>query len=153
MNQMSIINLNEQTVLYLTNALGEETGHKQINENLYDWYTNLCADSEWLQYLVELNGEVGMLAIQEITHLDSDDWDNDKDHFSEAWRNSSRETIWTHVEEVAQKVAEKIDFSVILGKETGFLARHEVCIWFPASTDKKSVEETFDKVKDIHVYY
>lgn len=150
---MTIMNLNEQKEIYLTNALGEETGHKEIAENVYEWYGNSCVDNEWLQYLVEINGEVGILAIQEFSHPDGDNWENDKHCYSEEWNKSSAQTIWTYLENIANKINEIVDFNVMLGKETGFMTKHEVCIWFPFATDKTKLEETFEKIKDIKLLF
>ncbi|MGF7534969.1 hypothetical protein AAGG74_14965 [Bacillus mexicanus] len=153
MKEMSIINLNEQNEIYLTNTLGEEIGHKEIADNIYEWYENNCVDNEWLQYLVEINGEVGILALQEFPHPDGDNWNDDKHYYSDEWKNSSAQKIWKHLENVVNEINKLVDFNVMLGKETGFMARHEVCIWFPFATEKKSLEETFQKIKDIKLLF
>ena len=150
---MNIINLNEQKQIYLTNALGEETGNKDIADNIYQWFEKNCLDNEWLQYLVEINDKPGILAIQEFPHPDSDDWDQDKEYYSEEWRKSSAEKIWTHLENIANTINKMVDFNVMLGKETGFMARHEVCVWFPFTTSKEALKETFEKIKDIELLY
>ena len=151
---MSVMNtLNEQNLIYLTNALGEETGHKEVASVVGKWYENTWFDDEWLQYLVELNGEVGILALIEFTHPDADDWDSEKHNCSEKYRNATGEEIWTHLQSVAYKIKEKVDFEVFLGEKTGFMERHEICIWFPFGTDKKSLEETLKKTEEVDLLF
>lgn len=150
---MSVINLKEQKVIYLTNAFGEETGHKEIAENIYEWYGKNCVANDWLQYMVEINGEFGILALQEFSHPDCDDFEDNKYNWSEDWRKSTVQEIGTHLKSVSQKIDERINFKVLLGQETGFMARHEVCIWFPFSTEKKFIEQTFEKIKDIQLFF
>mgnify|MGYP007039439973 CR=1 FL=1 len=150
---MNSVMLNEQKVIYLTNSLGEETNNKKIEEKAYDWYGRSCVDNDWLQYLVEKNGEIGMLAFQEISHPDCDDWQTDKDNYSLKWQQATCEEILIHLDNVTQLINNKIDFVAMLGEETGFMARHELCIWFPLSTNKTEITESFHAIKDIKILY
>ncbi|HJV16373.1 MAG TPA: hypothetical protein VJ546_03150 [Bacillales bacterium] len=45
-----IKNLN---LVYLLNALGEDTGIAPIPENVMSWYNETVLDNEWLSYLVK----------------------------------------------------------------------------------------------------
>jgi hypothetical protein len=140
-------------MVFLTNALGEDTGHKEINADVYKWYEENAVDNGWLHYLAELNGEVGILAIQEFSSPDGDDWDEQKRYVSEAWSKSTNQEILEHLEDVAQKIENKTDFTVMVGNGTGFMAMHEIGIWYPNSTNKEAIEKSFEKIKDIQLYY
>lgn len=149
---MDVLNLGEQKVIYLTNALGEET--REIEESIYKEYENKLVDNDWLHYLVEFNGNIGILSLQEIPHPECADWkDSENDYCSKEWKTSTSKEIWTHLESVAQKIENLIDFKVLLGEETGFMERHELCIWFPLETEKTSIQESFHKIEGIKLLY
>lgn len=147
----NIFNLKEQNIIRLTNSLGEETGIKEITTEAYDWYIKTWVDSEWLQYLVEWNGEIGIIAIQEFSHHNCDNWEEDKQTLPVNWAQATPEEIWTHLEEVAKRIAEKLHpaYKVFLGNETGFLGEHEVGIWFPYLTDTKNIEQSFEQIAEL----
>lgn len=150
---MSVINSGEQKKIYITNTLGERTGHKEINESIYTWFNKNRVENNWLQCLVELNGDIGILALKLFLHPNSLDWDRKQYYNSDAWQKSTSQEIWTHLESVARQIDSTVDFDVLLGKETGLMARHEVCIWFPFGTNKDIIEQNFMKIKDILLLY
>ncbi|WP_088362996.1 hypothetical protein [Bacillus cereus] len=140
---MSVYDLGKQEITYLTNSQGEETNNAPIPEGAYEWYEGLNCTSTWLFYLVNWNGQVGMLAIDELS------WDVEPEHINPNWIGLTMYEISDRLDVVAKKIDISIDFNVLLGENTGFLAKHEMCIWFPAGTTGNIIESTLNEVERI----
>ncbi|MED2737649.1 hypothetical protein [Bacillus toyonensis] len=140
---MSVYNLEEQEIIYLTNSLGEATNNSELPEDAYKWYEGINTTSTWLLYLAKWNGQVGILAIDELS------WDVEPENLIKNWIGLTVYEIRDRLDVVAKKIDTNVNFNVLLGKETGFLARHEMCIWFPNGTSEKSIESTLKEIDSI----
>lgn len=149
----SVTSLNDLKIVYLTNSLGETTDHKEAESRHLDWYRDVSVSSAFLHYLAEINGQVGMLSLCEISHPNDEDWNDENDCISDNWRKMSANEIWEHLEMVRDEMQNRLDFEVVLGRMTGFFSRHEVCIWYPVGTDKQLIRDSFEKIKDINIVY
>lgn len=150
---MTALELSNAKINYLTNSLGEETGSKLVKEETLDWYFHTHLNNAWLQYLVELNDEEGILAVQEFTLPSDETADTKKASPSEKWQDSSSEDSWSHLESIAIHLRNVVEFEVLIGKETGFLGMHEICIFFPKNTEKKALTNTFEQLEEIKTLY
>ncbi|OUO79564.1 hypothetical protein B5F53_06305 [Blautia sp. An249] len=118
--------IKNRKLIYLTNALGEETGHGLIPERIQEWYEELGCTAGALLYLVQLDEQYGILAIYEF-----DEW-------FRLNLKLSRHRFWKRIREKAKDLCgnEHIENEdVILGKHTGFEECHEIALWFGYPTD------------------
>lgn len=119
-------------IVYLTNSLGEETGHAEIPAAIMEWYENLSCSSCALLYLAQVDGAYGILAHYE---------------YDECFRNDIgyREKQYLDgICEVAEHMARSKELNgipVFLGKKSGFEECHEIALWILFPAENKDIQK------------
>ena len=119
-------------IVYLTNSLGEETGHAEIPTAVKEWYENLCCNTRALLYLAQVDGDYGLLV-----HYEYDEcFRNDIGYREKQYLDS--------ICEIAENLAKAEELKrnpVFLGKNSGFEECHEIALWIPFPTESRDIQK------------
>ena len=105
-------------------------------------------------YLTEDDNKYGILAIEEVTHPDSEGWDTRYiDDNDIPWKDMSPTDIEEYLKDATNEMQSKIENKVILGLYTGFHEQHEITVWLPKeTTTSEIIEKVLDRIEDIKIY-
>jgi len=127
--------------VFLTNSLGEETGKALIPEEVNVWYqkVSITNNPDWLEYLVQLNGQYGIALTQEIGHSGCDN----NDEFGVAITEPSDSAL-NNTRRIAEAIEKRTGLELYIGNETGIFGRHELVVFVPVHTSM----EDYDKIRE-----
>jgi hypothetical protein len=111
-------------MIYLKNAMGENTEHGVIPLEVLYWYRTLDFNNSVLNYLVYHKKRYGIQSLIEIPHPFSDDWNETREYYPEWADKTDKEVI-----ESIQKWKDNIKTDVFLDESTGIHGRHELWVW------------------------
>lgn len=152
MEAIKIKDMKEEKITFLLNAIGETTGNGPIPGYVNKWYDEVYEDTEWLQYLVEYDGQYGILALWEIDHPTSGSWnDSVTGDADSVWKSLSGAQIWYRLTRYCEKIREILELDVILGKKTGIFDQHELAFFIPIGTSKDKYKSKFESIKDVEI--
>lgn len=127
--------------VYLTNALGEHTGHRDVPAEADEWYASVSGAAEaagWLPYLTHRDGREYLLLVQELVVSDNDDYGDEgialwlPQGYAALDAEGQHARLKAAVDLAASKVPAGSPARLGYGRGTGIFGRDEAVVEIPA---------------------
>ncbi|WCK57501.1 hypothetical protein PP175_25890 (plasmid) [Aneurinibacillus sp. Ricciae_BoGa-3] len=145
-------NMNGAKLFFIKNRCDEYFDHVKTPpegmQEAEEWINREGFGKEEEGYLVTLDDQFGYLYDEEYSH-DKQKFEIDRDFAIE--RNLKSDEVLAKLKRKAEILSKEVEQGIVVmvGDETGFAERHELCIFFPLGTTKETYRHTLEQLKQV----